>query len=84
MNDCQIVKNTSEKSDYFLIILFSFWILIFPTYLSSSTLDDLYIASFYTCTENIDQQDSIPGSEEKETISILTFKATSNNLNFEN
>jgi hypothetical protein len=67
------MEKTSEKSRYYLIILFSSWILILPTYLSFSTLDDLDIASFYTCIENIDQGDSIPSSEKKETILILTF-----------
>ena len=66
------MKKTSEESKYFLIILFSFWILTFPN-LSFATLDDLDIAFFNTCIENIDQEDSIPGSEEKETILILTF-----------
>ena len=66
------MKKTSEESKYFLIILFSFWILTFPN-LSFATLDELDIASFNTCIENIDQEDSIPSSEKKETILILTF-----------
>ena len=64
---------TSKESRYFLILLFSCWVLIFPTYLSFSTLDGLDIASFYTCIEDIDQGDSIPSSEKKETILVSTF-----------
>jgi len=62
------MKETSNKSKYFLIISASFWILILATYLSFSTLDDLDIVSFYACIENIDQEDSIPSSEKKEII----------------
>ena len=68
-----MMGKTSKESRYFLIMLFSCWVLIFPTYLSFSTLDGLDIASFYTCIEDIDQGDSIPSSEKKETILILTF-----------
>jgi hypothetical protein len=67
------MKKTSEKSKYFLIILFSLWILIFPAYLYFSILDDLDIVSFDTCIENIDQEDSIPILEKKQMILILTF-----------
>ena len=66
------MKKTFEKSRYTLIILFSFWILIFPLYLYFSILDDLDIASFYVCIENIDEEDSIPRSEKNEMISIFT------------
>jgi hypothetical protein len=67
------MKKVSEKFKYFLIVLFSFWFLIFPAYLYFSTLDDLDIAPFYTRFENIDQEDSIPSSEKKENILALTF-----------
>jgi hypothetical protein len=65
------MKKTSEKFKYFLIILFSFWILIFPAYLYFSIVDDLDMVSLYTCIKNIDQEDSILNSEKKEM--ILTF-----------
>ena len=64
------MKKTSEESKYFLIILFSFWILTFPN-LSFATLDDLDIASFYVCIENIDEENSILRSEKNEMISIF-------------
>jgi hypothetical protein len=67
------MKETSEKSKYFLIISVSFWILILPTYLSFSALDDLDIVSYYACIENIDQEGSIPSSEKNEIILISTF-----------
>ena len=67
------MKETSKTSKYFLFISAFFWILILPTYVSFSTLDDLDIVSFYACIENIDQEDSIPSSEKKEIILILTF-----------
>lgn len=66
------MKKISEKYCFF-ILLFSFWFLILPAYLYFSNLDDLDIATFYICFENIDQEDSIPGLEKKEKILELTF-----------
>jgi hypothetical protein len=67
------MKKTSEKSKYFLIISVSFWVLVLPTYLSFSTLDGLDALSFYTCIEDIDQEDSSPSSEKEELNLILSF-----------
>jgi hypothetical protein len=66
------MEKRSEKPKYVLLILFSFWILIFPAYLYFSTLDDLDIVSFCTYIGNIDQEDSIPSLEKKEKIVVLT------------
>jgi hypothetical protein len=67
-----IMKKISEKSQCFLIVLFSFLFLVLPAYLYLSTLDDLEIASPYCYFKNIDQEDSILSSE-KEKIFKLTF-----------
>ncbi len=68
-----IMKDAFKKFKFFLIILFSFWFLVFPAYLYFSTLCDLDIASLYPCFGNIDQEDSIPTPEKKENILELTF-----------
>ncbi len=63
----------SKKFKLFLIVLFSFWILIFPAYIYFSTLGDSDITSYYPVFGTNDQEDSISCSEKKDTILILTF-----------
>lgn len=67
------MKKAFRKPDFFLIILCSLWLLIFPAYLRYSTLDDFDIAPPFPCLKNIDQDDSILNSEKKEKILELTF-----------
>ncbi len=63
----------SKKFKLFLIVLFSFWILIFPSYIYFSTLGDSDITSYYPVFGTNDQEDSISCLEKKEMILILTF-----------
>ena len=67
------MKKVSKKSRCFLILLFSFWFMIFPVYLYFSTIDNLDISSLYPCFKNIDEEDSIPSSERTKKIFELTF-----------
>jgi len=50
------------------MIPFSFWFLALPAYLCFSTLDDLDSVSSSFYLQSIEQEDPIPGSENKEKI----------------
>ena len=63
----------SEKPRCFVIALLSFSLMILPAYLSFSILDDSDITPSYPVFENIDQDDSILGPEQREEIFNSTF-----------
>ena len=63
----------SEKPRCFVIALLSFSLMILPDYLSFSILDDSDITPSYPVFENIDQDDSILGPEQREEIFNSTF-----------
>ena len=63
----------SEKPRCFVIALLSFSLMILPAYLSFSISDDSDINPSYPVFENIDQNDSILGPEQRGEIFNLTF-----------
>jgi hypothetical protein len=67
------MKKVSKKFKYFLMILFSFWFVIFPAYLYFSILDNSDLAAPYPCFKNGDQEDSILSPKKKEKILESTF-----------
>jgi len=66
------MKKISENGKYLLIVLFSLWFLIFPAYLHFSIIDGSDITPSCALFEIIDDDDSIPITEEKEILE-LTF-----------
>ncbi len=65
----RIFRNTKR----FVVILFSFWFLVFPAYLYFSIIDASDLTPSYPLIGKMDQEDSIPISGEKEKILELTF-----------
>ncbi len=60
-----MMRKTSKKYERCLILLFSFWFLIFPAYLNFTILDDSDMTPSYPAIGKIDQEDLILGSGEK-------------------
>jgi len=60
-----IMKKASNRSECFLILLFSCWFLILPAYHNLLILDDSDMTPYYPALGNIDQENPITGSGEK-------------------
>jgi hypothetical protein len=62
------MKNIHKKGEVYLIVIFSFWFMVFPAFLYFSILDNSDLPSVVVSFKSIDEEDSISNPDNRQKI----------------